>query len=442
MVVLIKIAQFLLSLSLLIVLHELGHFLAARMFHTRVEKFFLFFDAWGKKLFSIKKGDTEYGIGWLPLGGYVKIAGMIDESMDKEQLKQPPKPDEFRSKPAWQRLIIMLGGVTVNFILGFLIYSLISYSWGEYYVPQDGVKYGFSTTETFHKLGFKDGDKILKINDKEIEDPTTINKILLFRNVKSIEVQHEDGTHQVIPIPEEIGHMMFEKGEMQAFTPRLLPVIDSVIPGSPADRAGLQKGDLITAVNEENTPFAKQVSNSIDNSPITLKFIREGKEYKVDVTPEYNDEAGRPLIGIIYDTKQSIMPEHRSFSLAQSIGKGIQVAYDTLYDLVSQFKYVFTKKGATQVGGFITIGKIFPGTWDWQSFWGITAFLSLMLGFMNLLPIPALDGGHALFVLVEMITGRKPSDKFLEYAQLAGFVLLISLLLWANGNDIYKLIFK
>ncbi len=442
MTILIKVIQFLLSLSILIALHELGHFLAARLFHTRVEKFYLFFDAWGKKLFSFKKGDTEYGIGWLPLGGYVKIAGMIDESMDKEQLKRPPQPDEFRSKPAWQRLIIMLGGVTVNFILGFLIYTLISYAWGTYYVPADGVTYGFSTTDTFHELGFQDGDKILKINGKPVEDPTTINKTLLFRKVKSIEVQHPDGQIQEIRIPENIGHLMFEKGEMQAFTPRVLPLVDSVIPGSPAANAGLRHGDLIVEINGQPTPFATDVNRLITGEELSLAYQRDGEIHRVQITPEFNEQAGRPLVGIAYDIDHSIRSGHKTYGFFESIGKGVEVAYNTLYDLISQFKYVFTKKGATQVGGFITIGKIFPDTWDWKSFWGITAFLSLMLGFMNLLPIPALDGGHALFVLVEMITGKKPGDKFLEYAQIAGFVILIGLLLWANGNDIYKLIFK
>ncbi len=442
MEILIKITQFLLSLSILIVLHEFGHFIAARIFKTRVEKFFLFFDAWGKKLFSVRKGDTEYGIGWLPLGGYVKIAGMIDESMDKEQMKLPPKPDEFRSKPAWQRLIIMLGGVTVNFILGFLIYAILIYANGTYFVPQDGVKYGFATTDTFHELGFQDGDRILEINGKKIEDPTKINKLLLFRSVNTLKVKHPDGREESIQIPEDIGHRMFAKGEMQAFSPLILPAVDSVLPASAAEKAGLKKGDIILAINDHPTPYSKDVNPWIKEEKLKLTYKRGNTENTVEITPQFDESAGRPVIGIVYDMDRSIHIAHKDFSFFQSIIEGVKTAYYTLYDLISQFKYVFTKKGATQVGGFISIGKIFPNSWDWTAFWNITALLSIMLGFMNLLPIPALDGGHALFVLAEIITGRKPSDKFLEYAQIAGFVFLIGLLLWANGNDIYRLIFK
>jgi len=438
---LIKIAQLLLSLSLLIILHEFGHYIAARIFKTRVEKFYLFFDAWGKKLISFKKGETEYGIGWLPLGGYVKISGMIDESMDKEQMKLPPKPYEFRSKPAWQRLIIMLGGITVNFILGLFIYIMIANAWGEYYVGTKDIKQGFKTTQTFKDLGFRDGDKILKINNEVPFDVTNINKFLFLRTVTSVVVQHEDNSSETISIPQDIGQIMWQKGEVQPFVARVIPIVGSVSPNTPASRANLQEGDQITAINNNSIHYTYEVSQYIDSTAFALTFLRNGKEKTIKITPEYVQKHQRYLIGIGYDETKSVTLNHKEYNFSESLTIGSSKAYFALKDLISQFKYVFTKKGATEVGGFIAIGKIFPPTWSWKAFWSITAFLSMMLGFMNLLPIPALDGGHALFVLAEMITGRKPSDKFLEYAQIVGFVLLMTLLLWANGNDIYKLLF-
>jgi regulator of sigma E protease len=438
----IKIAQLLLSLSLLIILHEFGHFAAARLFNTRVEKFFLFFDAWGKKLFSFKKGDTEYGIGWLPLGGYVKISGMIDESMDKEQMKLPAQPYEFRSKPAWQRLIIMLGGVFVNFVLGIFIYIMIVNVWGESYINTEGANYGYETTQTFKDLGFKSGDVILKINNETPFDVSELNKRLFLRHVETVTVKHESGETETISIPETIGKQMWTNGELQPFTPRLIPVLEDVLKNTPAEKAGLKKGDLVTKINGEKIVYTHEISQRIDSTAFQLSYERNGIEKTIELTPEYVEKYKRHQIGIQYDVNKSIQENHKDYSFVESIPEGLSKAKYALKDLVSQFKYVFTKKGATQVGGFIAIGKIFPATWNWQAFWAITAFLSIMLGFMNLLPIPALDGGHALFVLVEMITGRKPSDKFLEYAQLVGFAILMGLLLWANGNDLYKLIFK
>ncbi|MBS9766964.1 MAG: RIP metalloprotease RseP [Flavobacteriaceae bacterium] len=434
MEVFIKASQFILSLSLLIVLHELGHFIPAKLFKTRVEKFYLFFD-YKFSLFKKKIGDTVYGIGWIPLGGYVKIAGMIDESMDTEQLKQPMQSWEFRAKPAWQRLIIMLGGVIVNFLLGILIYIAITFVWGRDYVASDGVKEGFAVHQSFQKYGFKDGDKIISVNGKPFDNVVEINKNLFLRNVTSVGVVHTDGTKEQVKLPEDIGKIMWQNGVMQPFQVRFPSVLDSVVKDAPAGMAGLQKGDVIVAVNDEKTPYQHQFVEKIKNSKgaLSIRLQRNGEEKVVEIMPKEGK------IGVDFRTKGSINIQHKDYSFGESIVKGTELAYRTLTDYISQFKYVFTKKGATSLGGFISIGKIFPSQWNWQSFWSITAFLSIMLGFMNLLPIPALDGGHVMFTLYEMISGRKPGDKFLEYAQIAGFVFLLALLLFANGNDIVKL---
>lgn len=441
MEIFIKIVQFLLSLSLLIVLHEFGHYIAARIFKTRVEKFYLFFDAWGKKLFSFKKGDTEYGIGWLPLGGYVKISGMIDESMDKEQMKLPPKPYEFRSKPAWQRLIIMLGGVTVNFILGIFIYIMIVNVWGENYVKSEDVKYGFATNDIFKEYGFQDGDKITHINGEEPFDVTDINKLLFLRNIENIQVTHTNGVTETIALPENIGSIMWEKGILHPFNERHLATIDSVIPNSIAEKAGFIVGDRVISVNSKPITYWDEFTKKIDSSAVNISVVRSTDTISLQLTPKYVRADKAYQIGVYtFSLKEALKINHKDYSFTESIKRGNHLGLTTLKDFISQFKYVFTKKGAGEVGGFIAIGNIFPATWSWPAFWSITALLSIMLGFMNLLPIPALDGGHALFVLFEMLTGKKPSDTFLEYAQIVGFVLLMGLLLLANGNDIYKLI--
>ncbi|MFK5879799.1 MAG: RIP metalloprotease RseP [Flavobacteriaceae bacterium] len=437
MEILIKASQFILSLSLLIVLHEFGHFLPAKLFKTRVEKFYLFFDAWGKKLISFKWKGTEYGIGWLPLGGYVKISGMIDESMDIEQMKQPAQPWEFRSKPAWQRLIIMLGGVIVNFVLGFLIYMMVLGVWGEDNVKPEDVKNGFAVNAIFKEYGFKDGDLILKINGEVPEDVLAINKNLFLRDVSTVEVKHTDGSLEVISIPETIGETMWEQGVMMPFTPRTYSIVDVVTEDMPAIKAGFKEGDKILAVNEKLVIYWNDFTTEVVNSEGELEIIilRDGSKKTINVTPNGDNKIG---VAQNVSVAESINISHKSYSFLESIPAGFDRAYWTLKDYITQFKYVFTAKGATSVGGFIAIGNIFPAEWSWQAFWGITAFLSIMLGFMNLLPIPALDGGHVVFTLWEMVTGRKPSDKFLEYAQITGFVLLMGLLLLANGNDVYK----
>jgi regulator of sigma E protease len=437
--ILIKAAQLLLSLSILIVLHEFGHFLPAKIFKTRVEKFYLFFD-YKFSILKKKIGETVYGIGWIPLGGYVKISGMIDESMDVEQMNQPVQPWEFRSKPAWQRLIIMLGGVTVNFILGILIYIMILFVWGTEYSTTQDIKHGFSIDQEFKSLGFNDGDQILKINNEVPEDVMDVNKHLFLRPVKSIEVLHADGNNEIITIPENIGKTMWEKGVLKPFSPRFYAVIDSVTPNSPAQLAGIVNNDNIVNIN--GTPivfwneFTDAVKNNKSEQPIDLTILRNGELINLTVKPNADKTVGVfPKI----ELSEVVSFQQKEFSFGSSITEGTKMAYWTLHDFVAQFKYVFTKKGATSIGGFIAIGNIFPSEWSWPAFWSITAFLSIMLGFMNLLPIPALDGGHVVFTLFEMVTGKKPSDKFLEYAQITGFLLLISLLILANGNDIVKL---
>jgi len=434
----IKIAQFLLSLSLLIVLHELGHFIPAKIFKTRVEKFYLFFD-YKFSLFKKRFGETVYGIGWIPLGGYVKISGMIDESMDKEQMAQPPQPWEFRSKPAWQRLIIMLGGVTVNFLLGIFIYVMMFNVYGESYVSPNDVKKGFAVADQFKGYGFEDGDQILKIDGEVPMNVLNINKYLFLRDVKDIEVKHPDANTEIIEIPESAGLTMWQSGIMDPFEPRIYAVLDSISPDSPAEKGGLKKGDKVVKINNETAEywndFTSAVKNNKDRSLMAFEIERNGKLQTLNIAPGEDN-----IIGVYPEISgQEILTiNHIEYSFGESISKGWSKAYWTLKDYMAQFKYVFTKKGATSLGGFITIGSIFPSTWDWQSFWSITALLSIMLAFMNLLPIPALDGGHVVFTLYEIITGRKPSDKFLEYAQITGFIILIALLLLANGNDIYK----
>ena len=434
----IKIAQFLLSLSLLIVLHELGHFIPAKLFKTRVEKFYLFFD-YKFSLFKKKIGETTYGIGWIPLGGYVKISGMIDESMDKEQMEQPAQPWEFRSKPAWQRLIIMLGGVTVNFLLGIFIYIMMFNAWGDDYVGINDVKKGFSVVDEFKALGFKDGDKILKVNGEEPLNVLDINKHLFLRDIQNIEVEHEDGQKSNIELPEDIGLTMWQSGEMEPFTPRINAVLDSILLDSPANKSGLIKGDQITKVNNQPVQywneFTKLVRTNTERTAMDISVNRDGEIKSFSITPDKDNKLGVYPKGFTNDV---IEIHHKDFTFGESVPLGMSRAYWTLKDYMGQFKYVFTQKGATSLGGFIAIGNIFPSKWNWRTFWSITALLSIMLGFMNLLPIPALDGGHVVFVLYEMITGRKPSDKFLEYAQITGFVILMALLLFANGNDIYK----
>ena len=429
---LIKAFQFLLSLSLIVVLHELGHFIPAKIFKTKVEKFYLFFDV-KFSIFKKKIGDTIYGIGWLPLGGYVKIAGMIDESMDLDQMKKEPQPWEFRSKPAWQRLIIMLGGVTVNIILGFLIYMMILFIWGKDILPYTDMPDGFNSSPVAKSIGFKDGDVILEVDNKELESVVDINRYLFLRNSKKVKVKHTSGEIEIINIPENFGSRLFEAGEIIPLSPRISNTIDSIVKGGPADLAGIKPGDKIIALFEEKISSRNDISVDKYSKKDSLKFTiqREGNSIVKYVYPKENSFFGGYF-------RQNFKLTHVGLTLSESIVQGFSYGYWTLYEYIAQFKYIFTTKGASQLGGFGAIGSLFPSKWDWKGFWSSTALISIILAFMNILPIPALDGGHAMFLMYEIITGRKANDKVLEYAQVIGFIFLITLVIYANGNDLYR----
>ena len=433
-IILIKGVQLILSLSILVILHELGHYIPAKLFGCRVEKFYLFFD-WPFALFKKKIGETEFGVGAFPLGGYVKISGIVDESFDTEHTDSEPKEWEFRSKPAWQRLIILLGGVTINFILGFLLYMMIMFVWGKTVVSEENLNSGFKVSELMQEVGFEDGDKILTVDGKEIVDQFDINKMLFTRGISQVQALSLTGQRKTINIPEDIGTQMMESGQILSFIPIPDLVIDSVISDMPASYAGLQKGDIISRVNGSKilNPDDFDSQKSINADYIELEISRNGNLFDA-VVPFDSDEK---LIGINIGS-QMISPTNLDYGFFESISVGFDYGYWTLYDYVSQFQFVFTKAGASQLGGFGTIGKIFPAAWDWQRFWETTALLSIILAFMNLLPIPALDGGHVMFVLYEIVSGRKPNEKFMEYATLAGVILLIGVFIYANGMDVVR----
>jgi len=434
---LVKISQLILSLSILVVLHELGHFLFAKLFKTRVEKFYLFFNPWFA-LFKYTKGDTEYGIGWLPLGGYVKISGMIDESLDKEQMKLPPQPYEFRSKPAWQRLLIMSGGVIVNFLLAIFIYSMVLYAWGEEYLPNSSVKYGYTCDSLAIKAGFQNGDKIVTVGGKEVDNFQMIAHDILLDNAREIVVLRGEETINITLsdsiIPKLIKNPRF-------LIPRIPFVIDETQKDSPAEKAGFQKGDKLLAINGEPKIFHDEFRSTMQklkdqNATITVE--RNGEPVTLNVLVPSTGVLG---IASVIDITKFFEINKKTYSLLGSVPAGIKKGVNTMSSYLKQLKLIFSPstKAYESVGGFITIGSIFPGTWDWEAFWSLTAFLSIILAIMNFLPIPALDGGHVLFLLVEIVSGRKPNEKFLEYAQIAGMILLFSLLIFANANDVIKL---
>ena len=435
--IIIKGIQLLLSLSLLVVLHELGHFIPAKLFKTRVEKFYLFFDV-KFALFKKKIGGTEYGIGWLPLGGYVKISGMIDESMDTEQMKLPPEPWEFRSKPAWQRLIIMLGGVIVNLLLGLLIYAMIFYVWGKDTLTYDAVPNGMEVSKLAKSIGFEDGDRIIEVDGVVLDDVLDINRNLFLRSVEEASIQRANGLKEVISVPEDFGSQMFESGDLFPFSVLILPEI-IIQPDSPAEAAGLMNGDVVLKTNGiPINGYSFLVTHLKEQKYDTLQIeLRRGADQIITkkILPR---EDG--TIGIRFDDK-SVQYTHVDLTFSESIYDGFNYGFWTLHDYAAQFKYVFTKKGASQVGGFAAIGNLFPAEWNWRGFWSSTALISIILAFMNILPIPALDGGHVMFLMYEIISGRKPNDRFMEYAQMFGFLLLLAVLLFANGNDIYRAIF-
>ena len=441
----IKLSQFILSLSILIILHELGHFIPARLFKTRVEKFYLFFDI-KYSLFKKKIGETEYGIGWLPLGGYVKISGMIDESMDKEQMALPPQPWEFRSKPTWQRLIIMLGGVTVNFILAFLIYIGMAYAYGEQYIANSEVKDGiWITNPVVEKAGLKTGDKLVSIDGEKIERFFESNeKVLLSKEI----VVLRDGKEVKIHFPINFIDQLMQGKRASLLELRVPFVVMSTLDNSP-NKTIVKPRDIITSFNGKPIKYADEIINAVDSLkgktvPVLIK--RDGKEIAANLKISDSAKLGISYANRIpYDDLEKLglyKISKEEYGFFESFPVGINKGFAQLSSYGKQLKAIFNPStGAYKgVGGFAAIFNIFPNTWSWEAFWSITALLSIMLAVMNLLPIPALDGGHVMFLLYEMISGKKPSDKFLENAQMVGFVLLISLLLFANGNDIYKAI--
>lgn len=431
---LIKTAQLLLSLSILVIVHEFGHFIFARIFKVRVEKFYLFFDPWFSLFkFKPKNSHTEYGIGWLPFGGYVKISGMIDESMDREQMQQPPKPWEFRSKPAWQRLLIMVAGVVFNFILAVFIYSMIVYTWGTSYIPFKNAYAGMEYCQSAKEIGFQDGDIPLSADGVELDfmSSETLQQIV---EAKEVAVLRGNDTVS-IAIPKDFMLRLIDKEEQFAMC-RIPPVVYEAMNNSGAQRAGLQKGDRIEAIDSIKTPALREMQKLLAGKPnttVTVNFLRDGE---LRTTQVKTDSVGNLGISVA----PLIVTEYYGFW--ESFPKGIELGVNKLTSYVSSMKYVFTKEGAQSLGGFGTIGSIFPDTWNWKDFWSMTAFLSVILAFMNILPIPALDGGHVLFLLYEVITRRKPNDKFMENAQVAGMLFLLFLLIYANGNDIYRFFFK
>lgn len=436
----VKAGQFILSFSILIVLHELGHFIPAKLFKCRVEKFYLFFNPWFS-LFKKKIGETEYGIGWIPLGGYVKISGMVDESMDKEQMKLPPQPWEFRSKPAWQRLIIMLGGVTVNVILALIIFIFITWVWGDKYVPVSNLKYGVYADSLGKKIGVQDGDKIIAVAGKPVEKVGTVGSEIIMNEAKSITIER-NGEKLELPIPEGFIQQL-NANRLGGFTYVRFPyIVDTVLKKAKVTEGKLQKNDVLVGFNGTpviySTDYMK-LAEGIKDTTAKLTFLRNGKD---TITVQvYYDKKGISYIG--YKGMGDLLgTKHITYSFAEAIPAGIKKCWETLGRYIRNLKQLFTSSEVRvrdSLGSVISIGGIFPGVWDWQSFWTLTAIFSIILAFMNVLPIPALDGGHALFTLYEMITGHKPSDKFMEYSQMVGMILLLGLMAYALGLDIWRL---
>lgn len=435
----VKAGQFILSFSILVVLHELGHFLPAKWFGCRVDKFYLFFDPWFS-LFKKKKGDTEYGLGWIPFGGYVKIAGMIDESMDKEQMKKPAEPWEFRSKPAWQRLIIMVGGVVVNILLAIVIFIGITWYWGDEQLPVKNLKYGVHVDSLGKSIGLKDGDNVVAMDGKPIENFGSIESELVLTEAKKLTVIR-DGQALEIVVPESFMQKIVEQKKFSGMLVPQYPVIVDSVSNTAVFNAGeLRKGDTLIAMNGKSFTYYQefdQLKKSAANSVVQLTAIR-GKD-TVQIKALVNDKGA---IGFFQVSPLTILgTEHIQYDLMASIPIGFTRCWETLDRYVTGLKQLFTGKvnASDSLGSVISIGNTFPGVWDWERFWTLTGIFSIVLAFMNILPIPALDGGHALFTLYEMVSGRKPGDKFMEYAQMAGMILLMGLMAYALGLDFWRL---
>ena len=438
---LIKAFQLILSLSIIVIVHEFGHFLFARVFKVRVEKFYLFFDPWFSLFkFKPKNSDTEYGIGWVPLGGYCKISGMIDESMDREQMAKPPQPYEFRSKPAFPRFMIMFGGVLFNFILALIVYSAVLLAWGETYLPMRNAVLGMDFSETAVEMGFRDGDIMLSADGTELEryDEHATRVIASAKQVTVL----RGGEEVAIAIPEDFMQRIIKaKQGFAGYGTRYPMVVDRTKAGSFAENAGLQNGDSIVAVNGIPTPSVYDVTNVLKeykNSTVELLFYRNREISEASVQTDSLGKMG------FYPKQILDVYQHKTFNYGffESIPAGVKKGVGTLTGYVSDFQYVFTKEGASSLGGFGTIGSIFPSSFDGKRFWELTAFLSIIIAFMNILPIPALDGGHILFLLYEVVTRRKPNEKFMEYVTMAGMIFVFALIILANFNDVLRFFFK
>ena len=447
---LIRVLQFMLAISLLVLLHEGGHFFFARLFKIRVEKFYLFFDPWFHLFeFKPKNSDTTYGLGWLPLGGYCKISGMIDESFDTEQMKQPAQPWEFRTKPAWQRLLVMIGGVLVNFVVALFIYAMILFTWGETYIQPKNMTYGMKFNTEAKALGFQDGDILIGTDEKEfkefgadmyrdISEATSVNII-------------RDGKQMSISLPGDLNLLNMIKNVPPFVRPLMPAVVDSVIPQSPAGNIGLMKGDKIVALNgvdiDSHNTFTDEIGKLSDVLATATTTEDSLKALRATIVWERNNVLDTASVIFTKELKLGYFtknvsglytPTTKEYGFFESLPAGISYGVDVLASYVDDMKYVFTAEGAKSLGGFGAIGSLFPPTWDWYLFWKMTAFLSIILAFMNILPIPALDGGHVLFLLYEMITRRKPSEKFMIWAEYFGFGILILLMVVANLNDILR----
>jgi regulator of sigma E protease len=444
-IILIRALQLIMSLSLLVIIHEGGHFLFARLFKVRVEKFYIFFDPWFSLFkFKPKNSETEYGVGWVPLGGYVKIAGMIDESMDTEQMKQPVQEWEFRAKPAWQRLLIMIGGVLMNFLLALFIYSMILFKWGDAYVALQDMTFGLKFNEQAQNIGFRDGDIVVSCDDEPMER-FDVDLLRAIADAHVVKVKRGEQTVDVY-MP-EISLLEMMQGA-EPFVARLYEnVVDSVIPNSGFAKVGIQKGDTLVALQGQPVNSWNEFTAQMDR---LAEDARAENVAGLDLEVVYGRATGRDTVMVrtdeqfhvgAYSKPLDYKITTREYGFFESFPAGIQLGVNTLKGYVSDMRYVFTKEGAKSVGGFGTIASIFPAQWDWYMFWRMTAFISIILAFMNIIPIPALDGGHVLFLIYEMIARRKPSDKFMEYAQMAGMGFLFLLLIWANLNDIIRFFF-